>query len=67
MLWQPVATIWTVRPLRLIARAWNTAGGLDGQFQLLLDVFLSPVSVVHRRPLIQSSNFDALPAKWRRC
>ena len=35
-------------PLRLIARAWNTAGGLDGQLQLLLDVFLSPVSVVHQ-------------------
>ena len=44
---QGIATIWTVRPLRLVARSWNTAGGLDGQLQLLLDVFLSPVCLVH--------------------
>ena len=47
MLWQPVATVRAVRPLWLIACARNTARGLNGQLQLLLDVFLSPVCLVH--------------------
>ena len=47
MLWQPVATIWTVRPLRLVARSWDAARRTNRHLQLLLNVLLGPVSVIH--------------------
>ena len=55
MLGKRVATVRAVGPLRLVARSWDAARRLDGQRQFRLDVFLSPVSVVHRRPPARST------------
>lgn len=47
MLGKRVATVRAVGPLRLVARPRNTARRTNRHLQLLLDVFLSPVCLVH--------------------